>query len=222
MPFIRESKLEELERLARRGEDIKKLEKRYQKQVNKIRDEYEEKIEDLTDVYDREIHVLERKVEKAEDQIQEAIEDTIAKHEDELEEIKRESDKAVDTLVAENAELTGKIDVLETRVKTASQLAKREFALEERELELISKEKFVKSREGTLEAKIKEFDSRVKDENEVQYKTGYTNGVSDTLREGQALAENANTRVYDLADKAISKDTTVITTTAPKVQKQGK
>lgn len=209
MSFIPKSELERLRRAARNDEDIKKLEKSFRKQINKERNAHAEAIEDLEDAKDREIHILQRQLDKA---------DVV--REDEVEALHVEYKKQIEDLETTVEDLNAKIVVLETRVSSEAEITKRELDVEDEEDELERVTEFLAKREKDFEKKVKEFDARVKDENEAQYKSGYTDGVSDTLREAQTLAETGNERTYKLAEKALDRETTVIaTTTAPNKSK---
>lgn len=213
MPFISKTNLEKLERAARNDQDVKKLEKRFNKDLANARRSYGENLEDLQDEHAAEVRTLERAARKVNDAVKEATDALKADQKVVIANLTRDFEASNEAKDDEIDQLEGKVEVLETRVQTAAELTLRELNLADKEDEATRAAELVSNREKALEKKIKEFDARVKDENEAQYKSGYTDGVSDTLREANTLSETANERVFKLADKAISKDTTVITTT---------
>lgn len=201
--FVSQKELDELRAKAAKGSDVARVEKAYKKQINQMQIDHDEAIEDLRDESDRKIHVLTRKVNKADVLREDAVKDATAEHKNLVEDLKRDHKAAMDEMADANESLEGKIEVLNERVATAADLTKREHTISDKEDEIERAAEFLSNREKDFDKKVKEFDKRVLDENESQYKKGYTDGVSDTLREGNELANTANERVFKLADKAV-------------------
>jgi hypothetical protein len=213
--FVPQSKLDRLARLESSYDDNKRIAKAHQREISRLRTAHSDLIEDLTDDYEDQIRVLERSNEKVDKQIAEAVKAASEKHTEELNKLNKSSAAKESELNDTITSLSAKNKVLEGRVSTEATLVKRELDLKAAEDTNTRAAKLLAEREKEFEAKVKAFDARVKDEDELQYAKGYTDGVTDTLREGQELAETANGNVFKLAEKALDRETTVITTSTP-------
>lgn len=220
MPFISQKTLEELRRDARIGGDIKKIQKKFDKDLTRMSRQYEEWREDVADEHDAEVRTLTRAARKVTDAVKEAKDVLTADHKVVIADLTRDHKAAIDAKNDEITQLKGKITVLEARVKTTAELTAAQLDIDDEKDELARTADFLADREEELNKSIIEFDKKVEDKKNHDYNRGLTDGVSNTLREGQALAATANERVFNLATTALNKETTVITTAA--AQKQGK
>lgn len=212
MPFIRQEKLDKLERAARNDADIKRIQKQYDRELTNARTEYRDRVEDLEDAHAAEVRLLTRKSRKTDEAVKEAVAEAKELHTQSIAQVKADYLKKEAELSASNKSLIEEKKVLEGRVQTAAQLTKRELDLADAEDEYDRNVEFLGERIKEFETKVKAFDKRVIDENEDNYKRGYTDGVSDTLREGNERVAETQTAIVDMAKTAIAKDTVVITT----------
>lgn len=212
MPFIRQEKLEKLERAARNDADIKKIQKRFDRDLENIRTDYRDRVEDLEDEHAAQVRKLTRAARKTDAAVKEAVEEAKALHTASIAQVKADYLKKETELSESNKSLVAEKKVLEARVSTQAELTKRELDLADAEDEHDRSVSFFNTRVQEFEKDVAAFDKRKADAKDGEYKRGYTDGVSDTLREGQELASEANGRVYGIAEKALDKETVVITT----------
>lgn len=203
MGWVSAERQKELDRLARYEQDLNKLEAANEKDRKKLYEEYDQRIEDVTDEYELETRKLTRENGKLKAQAKEAA--SIATEEAEAKAKKEAAflSAQLETSKSEATSLKEQIKVYEKRVATEADLLAQQIKLDVETKTLEANQISIDAREKQLQARIKEFDSRVKDANEAQYKSGYTDGVSDTLRKGNELSETANERVFKLAEKAV-------------------
>lgn len=213
MPFIKQSTLDTLRSDARNGADVKRLEKLYEKQIRTIRREHAEELEDTTDELSLEIRTLERKLSKSNNAVKEAVAEAKEAHTESIAQVKADYLKKEAELSDSNNSLIKQVTVLKERVASEEKLLSRELDLADAEDELKRSAEFLANREKDFDAKVKAFDKRAKDEDELQYAKGYTDGVTDTLRESADRVSEVQRDVVDLAKTALNKDVTVITTT---------
>lgn len=219
--FVSEKELNRLQLIERQHKDVKNVDKKHRQEIEDLTDRNNELQEDVKRAHDKEVRQLRRHIEEHDDVRTEALAEQRREHIRETDKLQGEIDRLAESYDDASDELESKIELLESKIESSAELTARELDLEAREAELLAGSKLVAGRERTLEKKMKEFDARVLDDNESQYKKGFTDGVADTLREGQKLSETANERVFGLAEKALAKETTVIATTTAPV-KQGK
>lgn len=225
MKIISTKELEKLQAQAEKGKDASKIEKRLKKQMEIMREEHNEAQEDLRDTKNREIRVVKRELKKAQDGTKDAIEDALAEHENDVEDLKRNHERELSRIQDTVKDLEERNEVLEEKVETEANLLRKELDIQSRESEVERAADLVKKREEAVDKRIKEFDSRKDGELEAAEKRGYTNGVADTLREKNDQADKATDKVLSLAEKALDRETTVVTpVVAPMMpqQKQGK
>jgi len=218
MKFLSNSAYDKLLEDGENGRSIKALEKAHKKELRRIVDNYNEQIEDITDAKDRKIHSLQRKADKAvqtqEDAVEDAVREATENHDRDL----AQKDVALNDTKLELTAVQKTNTTLEKAVKEAGDLKARELDLSEREAAFTSREAAVARQEKANEERSKELDALKKEIESDHYNKGYTDGVSDTLREGNDLSNTANERVFNLANKALDRDTTVITTTQAPAQ----
>ena len=221
MKFLSNEKYEELKRVKNDEKTVAAVEKRFDKKLRDTRSFYEEKIEDLEDEHNLEVKTLKRKVAKAEQQV-EAVQDEEAEYyREELSKHDDEQVKLLEKVHEELAEKRDEITILNKRVESSKVIKERQLQLEDQEADLKVREAAVAKREKNvdtalaadrkaLEAERKQLDAdiaklakRTADKKDAFYKEGYTDGVSDTLREGNEKAEKANERVFSLAETSL-------------------
>jgi len=220
MRIISTDELRRLRRLENRDLDIQKIEKRYKKEIAKIYEEHEEAIDDLTDDNEREVHKLQRRVDQANTIRDRAVADATSEHADKLKALKSEHTKTVENMDSEIQTLQSDVTALETKVKKAGDLKIKELDIAEREAVLKSSKDLNDRKAKENEEYAKELRDLRKEIESDQYNKGFTDGVSDTLREAQEGINSGVDKAYKLAETALNKDTVVITTSTPPAQKQ--
>lgn len=226
--FVSEKELERLRRIERNHEDVKVVEKRFNKQIEDLALEHEEQVEDLEDRHDRELHQERRSVVKLERKVKSVASDTKAEFEEEKADIAKAHNQKLDDLNIKIRHLETENEDLEERTETVAELKKRErdldlkaAELEADQDELLRAADIVKKRRESVEAEEKALKARVADLNDTFYKQGHTDGVADTLRENVDTIAKVQEKGYALAEKALDRETTIITTTqAPLSNKQ--
>jgi len=220
MKLISTEEYRRLSAINAKSEDIKKIEKRLKKQLNLEREEYEEAIEDLNDDHEREVTKLQRKIDQAEKVRNRAVADATAEQSDVIKSLKTEQAKAISAKDSTISELTAEITTLKARLSKAGDLKIKELDITERENVIKSATELTARKAKENEDYAKELDELKKEIDSDQYNKGFTDGVSDTLREAQKGINEGVDKAYDLAGKALAKDTVVITTTQAPAQKQ--
>lgn len=217
MPFILKERLAEVQRIERYKDLDEDLNEKYNKARKNIEKAYSEREEDLQDDLHKQLRDGKR-----------ALATDLERKEDQIAELKRENKKLEDA-IDEQEEAA---EILEAKLLTQDEIINQATVNDQAATQ-------VKNDRTALDADIKNFEARVKkieaeqdlrekaitDKKAGAYKEGYTDGVSDTLREAQtdvkaAVQENLK-MATNVVDKALGKETTIVVATAAQnTQKQ--